>query len=99
QTPLLTIFPYTTLFRSNSIIFDGILLELERLKTDPRYTRARPTADITTPEIKEQPLVPLNPRYILNEEFFNSHPDLLTSTGTLRSEEHTSELQSRVDLV
>src|SRR5207253_10343131 len=87
RTPRPTLFPYTTLFRS------GHQLIMKTVVERARATSAVPTVITFEP----------HPRAVLHPE---SAPPLLQTfdqkieaLGVLRSEEHTSELQSRGHLV
>src|SRR5207249_10981757 len=90
-----TLFPYTTLFRSASEDFSDIPNALGTPYTywgiggigADKYARARAAGRV------EQD-IPVN-----HSEFFAPVIEPTLSTGTQRSEEHTSELQSRFDLV
>src|SRR5690349_22493647 len=73
--PRSTLFPYTTLFRSN--------LQTE-LPEQVAQLQARPRLGVTLYAVKS-----CRPRQIVHR----------LAPGILRSEEHTSELQSRRDLV
>src|SRR2546421_6670654 len=80
RPPRSTLFPYTTLFRSNhahAISDSGAILFRGKSANDDRFLRV------------------LRPVSLLHEE----HSKIALEPGLYRSEEHTSELQSRSDLV
>src|SRR5207247_10923626 len=86
-----TLFPYTTLFRSRSGFGrqeDGY----SRPGLDRRQLRARPQVSRQVRSVPQEVGFPC--RESVSEAQASSSKGLL-----LRSEEHTSELQSRVDLV
>src|SRR2546425_8201716 len=76
RPPRSTLFPYTTLFRSEAI--DGQSQRVAEVRQGPRQLREQVDRRQTSPEI------------------FGHIGD---SAGTVRSEEHTSELQSLAYLV
>src|SRR5699024_12246127 len=82
--PISTLFPYTTLFRSENIItFDA---------HDPRVQNAIPLSGFET----------VSPTYQFIKGLLRTVKDLKIDSEhmmAIRSEEHTSELQSRFDLV
>src|SRR5207249_6232247 len=90
--PLSTLFPYTTLFRSppgfQEQLFDDILRKRNRHLLEEIHTRL-PQSEII--------IVPWGVAHMpeIAEEFQKAGFRL----GETRSEEHTSELQSRFDLV
>src|SRR5699024_12857711 len=80
-----TLFPYTTLFRS-----------LSGIKPDSCFTFDN-TPAANSPDA---PYVPVNKSNISSELAYASDPGVNQSPLlSMRSEEHTSELQSRFDLV
>src|SRR5690349_22102856 len=86
--PRPTLFPYTTLFRSfnangRTIYFDS----LDRATTNPSLIY-RMGANGTGRRLSDSPSAPTH-----------VWPTVSRGGSTLRSEEHTSELQSRRDLV
>src|SRR5207302_11452036 len=87
-TPAFSTFPYTTLFRSYQDFLGGCIPDLQAI--DGTYFEA-------TTEIPVRSLV------VINAVAPDGSPRLsqgkLTSDDGLRSEEHTSELQSRENLV
>src|SRR5206468_12477559 len=94
-----TLFPYTTLFRSAG----GIVGVRERgSRSEHNRAGFRPIDSIEAVEIREL-LGPDSARFLLGRS--NGHDCMLQGAGRhvdlkthLRSEEHTSELQSRSDL-
>src|SRR5437868_11325388 len=86
RTPTSTLFPYTTLFRS-----DRLQNELEELRqANPANGSEEPAI---APDLVNELRHPIE--RLLNR--LNRLSDLCEDRG--RSEEHTSELQSRFDLV
>src|SRR5260370_15620734 len=75
RPPRSTLFPYTTLFRSQALI---PRLDLESSKIPPSQTRLFAAREFDT--LERSPL-------------------LLSALSRVRSEEHTSELQSHLNLV
>src|SRR5207249_10125862 len=99
STPGFTSFPYTTLFRSS---WPSLSLRLAlRALAQPRLAvdllrlawsfRARGW-------YRSPPFLPLPPREYIRWRMFTAYGDE-AAVPPLRSEEHTSELQSRFDLV
>src|SRR5690242_21408824 len=84
RPPRSTLFPYTTLFRS---------LQCVRLKTKIRVERAQEWLDCGNPDYQAK----THQTLLQKREFNELTIDPLL--GTIRSEEHTSELQSHVNLV
>src|SRR5207247_10145985 len=82
--------PYTTLFRSGDAIFAG-------LKEHLGIGNDETTRDgmVTLEHIECNAACDYAPVVMVNWEFFDNQ----TVQSARRSEEHTSELQSRVDLV
>src|SRR3712207_8996524 len=80
RPPRSTLFPYTTLFRSD------LLLELH----DPMDQRIRPRRAAGQVDVDRQEVVDARDRAVAA---------LVGAAGDHRSEEHTSELQSRQYLV
>src|SRR2546421_3564090 len=74
RPPRSTLFPYTTLFRSET--------------TNEELQSANEELQTTNEELQST-----------NEELETTNEELQLFVGGLRSEEHTSELQSRSDLV
>src|SRR5690606_42075660 len=91
HTPLL--FPYTTLFRSGAHAVVDLPLDFApaevRLDPDLRLWRLPDASQL--PPILRQWIVARAPRLVI--------ADALPALGRARSEEHTSELQSREKLV
>src|SRR5207247_10118627 len=83
--PRSTLFPYTTLFRSDRVIAD-LRTRIGGMSTKLRLVRP---LDYYTEFVASQTMTG-------NQLLFMPKWELL---ALLRSEEHTSELQSRVDLV
>src|SRR2546422_4740417 len=90
RPPKSTLFPYTTLFRS---LFSQIRI-INQHRCHLPYTRSFERCTIALPRLVSRPVPPV------------PHSPLLTGRGRaivqrskLRSEEHTSELQSRLHLV
>src|SRR5207247_5765374 len=83
--PPSTLFPYTTLFRSNTVLH--ILAIAREAGVDFRMEHIDALSR-RVPNICK--VAPSAPFYV---------EDVHRAGGVLRSEEHTSELQSRVDLV
>src|SRR5690606_40470290 len=97
--PISTLFPYTTLFRSNEIRNrEGVTL----VSVEPEYDFNRTVLTILgEPEpLKEALIAMAGKSYELIDmrEQEGSHPRI-GGQDTIRSEEHTSELQSRENLV
>src|SRR3712207_6881561 len=82
RPPRSTLFPYTTLFRSEGQRGHRHLVQHRR-----RHVEDRPAADLAL-LLGARPL-----------KRHDRHPNLRTSGTLTRSEEHTSELQSRQYLV
>src|SRR3712207_9346612 len=96
RPPRSTLFPYTTLFRSNLAVLDtqyrpGVL-DLNPLVCALRAVVPRGATVLAPAGIAPQPDV--SP-----EQRPGSHPDHVAVRAAARSEEHTSELQSRQYLV
>src|SRR5699024_12722735 len=81
-----TLFPYTTLFRSN--ITNQLEKEINQYGIEPLYNRL---SQIDPEQAKK--IHPNNHRRVIRAL------EIYETTGLTRSEEHTSELQSRFDLV
>src|SRR3712207_8058560 len=84
RPPRSTLFPYTTLFRSMS----GLANSLVGFQSRPTLVPLRP---------QRQTSAPIRPR--ASKRSFPEPPLRVTSISAARSEEHTSELQSRQYLV
>src|SRR5207247_10778271 len=97
RCPRSILFPYTTLFRSFPPLPKFENAKVVTMRQKDLHDGLRKTAyAISTDET----------RYVLNGVLFSFKENKLTLVATdgrrlamLRSEEHTSELQSRVDLV
>src|SRR5207247_4352424 len=93
-----TLFPYPTLFRSRMLIFIavslfnvGLLALLASQLLVPAQNQSGSTSD-------NSPLIGHSaPDFTL--AVLSAHPAPTVHLASFRSEEHTSELQSRVDLV
>src|SRR5438105_8043813 len=84
QTTTYTLFPYTTLFRSKQrVLIEGVRI----IKKHLRKSQDNPQGKIAERE---------GPIHISNVKLIEREKKAEKKT---RSEEHTSELQSRVDLV
>src|SRR5690606_41534400 len=88
--PRYTLLPYTTLFRSSGD-FDPaeMVAKIDRAFS---YMQPREIPSLSTDE--EQPIT-----QPIVREVTGPNPEFVTLTYRLRSEEHTSELQSRENLV
>src|SRR4051812_49883960 len=88
RPPRSTLFPYTTLFRSDEMA---------------ALVRKRGGEPIMAPALREVPLTDQHDVFRFGEELFAGRCDakhvVLIGERNLRSEEHTSELQSHVNLV
>src|SRR3712207_8956090 len=83
RPPRSTLFPYTTLFRSSQVVVNDAIWDFE---AEPSSTiPALGSATVTIPY-----------SWVEGEAY---EIVLITSVGTTRSEEHTSELQSRQYIV
>src|SRR5699024_12781634 len=96
RSPLPTLFPYTTLFRSNTTAIRVLPVSMGTQRTgSPRYTSARSVARGAAAPASQQ----------LGQHLDGSPQLVAGACGVperdtaVRSEEHTSELQSRFDLV
>src|SRR5699024_11854795 len=87
---LSSLFPYTTLFRSPILVFQNYFMISTALPSN-RFI----CPEVITTSPSSNPLVTstMSPKVLPAETF------LSFATPSLRSEEHTSELQSRFDLV
>src|SRR3989449_6647591 len=85
RPPRSTLFPYTTLFRSQLLRQRRVLLQAGFHAAWVRRARSR--------------AVRVGPRYRFATRSSNTSSRTVPATCTLRSEEHTSELQSRLHLV
>src|SRR3712207_8647896 len=92
--PRSTLFPYTPLFRS----LLSVRLLLARPPRQPRLVRPQATRGETPPPSRPRPRPPAHQRPLGHAQQPTSLPAKL-QTRRLRSEEHTSELQSRQYLV
>src|SRR5699024_12447184 len=93
QSPTTTLFPYTTLFRSDNIIIDGSEgdIILNPTDSDNKLYRIK---------IKEQNEYKRKISSMIREDTISEDGYKVNLLGNIgRSEEHTSELQSRFDIV
>src|SRR2546421_9052136 len=88
RPPRSTLFPYTTLFRSSLLLILFCTAWLAR-STTPLMPEARPSTTFCWKFGSDRKSTRLN----------SSHDQISYAVFCLRSEEHTSELQSRSDLV
>src|SRR5690606_41830407 len=94
-----TLFPYTTLFRSKIQKFHRIpSLPLPTAYENSLCIPAYRTLHDVYPKVKDIPLILFRTFYKILKDPSICLP-LHLSMGLLRSEEHTSELQSRENLV
>src|SRR2546422_2317607 len=83
RPPRSTLFPYTTLFRSYVVVL----------------VNSNPATIMTDPELADRTYIePVTPEWV-RKVIERERPDALLPTMGGRSEEHTSELQSRLHLV
>src|SRR3712207_7012435 len=98
RPPRSTLFPYTTLFRSGLVHVDEALVD--QLGGDPEGGARRPLAD---PGLQHPELVALDGELDVAQvavvRLEGAHDRQQLAVGVRRSEEHTSELQSRQYLV
>src|SRR2546422_6247225 len=83
RPPRSTLFPYTTLFRS--IAYDSAGAVTKRIQS----------GEIADVAITQKPAV----EALIKEEKIASDSNVILARSGVRSEEHTSELQSRLHLV
>src|SRR5690606_39472426 len=88
-----TVFPYPTLFRSgSSLVVSAVQLARSKHGTMPANHRRRtPRIPWCMKSPPKRPAGPSDPK--------ERRPSVLLGYGDFRSEEHTSELQSRENLV
>src|SRR2546428_8782872 len=94
QPPRSTLFPYTTLFRSLTNGF-GAMTQLQTLIEEISKYQPGADLDVLARAYKFSAASHLGQQRASGEPYL-SHP---LEVANLRSEEHTSELQSRSDLV
>src|SRR2546422_6432932 len=95
RPPRSTLFPYTTLFRSNKVqyrSFDFQIIQTDHFEI--YYYAAERAAALDAARMAERWYARLS--RVLHHEFQGRKPIILYAS---RSEEHTSELQSRLHLV
>src|SRR3712207_7283989 len=88
RPPRSTLFPYTTLFRSLSIPARTILQQVHFYRGEHEQVVALATTNLAA-----------LPSGLVSQDFGLAAPPSMYDRGRLRSEEHTSELQSRQYLV
>src|SRR5437868_12152370 len=90
--PSPTLFPYPTLFRSQSLVTLGLLETIDAMRSTLARLAAVPAAVILLAAHAAMPALAAPGEFtVVNNTSF--------AISELRSEEHTSELQSRFDLV
>src|SRR3712207_8270807 len=89
RPPRSTLFPYTTLFRSDRI-YNGT-----DIATEKEASERGQTIFFSSGNGLENSFTVPNSTYLSSQE----GPDWVVTVGAVRSEEHTSELQSRQYLV
>src|SRR5690606_40836804 len=94
--PYSTLFPYTTLFRSFHLRFEGEVLDTIRWRHASDDRSVRPGCCANIEFLRPRAVEP--GRYVTHSHIGRLRGDFLPATG-FRSEEHTSELQSRENLV
>src|SRR5206468_5677900 len=98
-SPTSTLFPYTTLFRS--AFWDETVKPDHTYQYKVKVEFVNPTYQsqwgLANPDMKKEPT--LSADWVQLKETINIHSDLAFYVMGPRSEEHTSELQSRSDLV
>src|SRR5207247_4609995 len=99
RPPRPTLFPYTTLFRSGEQVPFGII-DITLYRDDLTTIAPQPVVKPTKlPEPIDDKVVVLVDDVLYTGRTVRAALDALIDFGRPRSEEHTSELQSRVDLV
>src|SRR5699024_11849538 len=99
STPYSNPFPYTTLFRSMQKIVLKDIAYLSAAQELKEKLDSLPVYNITK---KDKNIVVIDSFLIIehiNKEFPDIEIQVIGPTYTIRSEEHTSELQSRFDIV
>src|SRR3989454_12430808 len=96
RPPRSTLFPYTTLFRSlahqaKQIAIGGDVIEAVIVHADVRHVRGHALNRVAPPDFKET--------LVAGRIELQQRRTKLETLGPLRSEEHTSELQSPCNLV
>src|SRR5256884_3381276 len=97
RPPRSTLFPYTTLFRSKRLGRYGKLTEVRSTKELPQKQRGIRKQNRRSPVFLAGGLAPDQMRE--RPKTASNMPEATTSFWLKRSEEHTSELQSRLHLV
>src|SRR5690606_41171761 len=95
--PSSTLFPYTTLFRSL-----GIICEVGELQAPPEHPAERPPIPrraVSAPSVLNEAYDYARPSSFSRALTFNVGDTMFMLISGTRSEEHTSELQSRENLV
>src|SRR5207249_11881762 len=93
RPPTSTLFPYTTLFRSHVVVIGGGDTGSDCVGTSNRHGAKSVTQFELLPMPPDPELNPIWPYWPTRLRTSSSHEE------GVRSEEHTSELQSRFDLV
>src|ERR1035441_10856868 len=98
RPPRSTLFPYTTLFRSTIHLIDRYYVEESNLQRQLLYTEADARQGLPKAEAARRHLLEANSGIRIEAHVSDLNPenadDLLSCAGLIRSEEHTSELQS-----
>src|SRR5699024_12197056 len=99
RPPRSTLFPYTTLFRSHFVAFLLDYSSVDSFKLVWNYLLLDASKFSSATLSKVVPLTDQAIRYKRCKLLHDSSQTLISLIEYLRSEEHTSELQSRFDLV
>src|SRR5207249_10329345 len=92
--PRSTLFPYTTLFRSSRALRKGDFVSVNAVEGVVAEVGTLATKVVT---MRNEEIT--IPNSVLIGNPIHNYSKLAGEQGTMRSEEHTSELQSRFDLV
>src|SRR5690606_42050341 len=92
--PSATLFPYTTLFRSG-----GTTISSVPSVTATSTSRVEPGFSVSSVRSSSPSPTPTSNTWRVSSIVVGTHTDDPTFAGRPRSEEHTSELQSRENLV